>query len=238
MKKSLISVIMLSSSLAVAGPVTVVKNWTGFYVGAEAGVIFNHFDVTSEQLGFSTESGTCNGSKNHSSFFPGIFLGLQQQFQNKVVLGIESDFTYNLTQTSYFECPCDANVDVFDGFTFKNQVQGTLRGRLGFAVEAAGQQFLPFLMGGVSAADLGLTYQNEAGDFYSENKARAGWLAGGGLEWKLNPRWSVRALYSFVDYEHSINLPIPVVYGLTDPNGQANLELSAQSVAVGVSYWV
>jgi len=243
MKKSYFKTSIMTSAIAIvlfgsahAAQIPVKENWTGIYGGLEAGVIFNDFAVTSEQLGFTEESNTCNGRSNHPSFFPGVLLGYSKQMHNDVVLGLEGDFTYNVDQSDVFDCSCDFNSNVYDGFTFKNRLQGSLRGRLGYALFQ--ENFLPFLMTGVSVADLGLSYQNEAGDDYSTARGHAGWLVGGGLEWKSSEHWSVRAEYFYVDYGHVINMPIPVIYGLIDSNGHADLDLHANNIGIAVSYWI
>ena len=83
-----------------------------------------------------------------------------------------------------------------------------------------------------------MTYKNEGGDYYSNTTTKAGWLLGAGIEWAFMAHWSVRAEYYYVGYGNGINLKIPAVYGLEDPNGKGHVDLSSNNVVVGLSYWV
>ncbi|MBX9705402.1 MAG: outer membrane beta-barrel protein, partial [Gammaproteobacteria bacterium] len=96
----------------------------------------------------------------------------------------------------------------------------------------------PYVTAGFSVANLGLTYQNEGGDYYSSNTSAPGWLVGTGMEWVYNKNWSVRAEYSYMYYRNAINMDIPRVYNLMDPNGGAHAKLSSNNVTLSVNYWI
>jgi outer membrane immunogenic protein len=139
------------------------NNWTGAYGGINIGGVFNDANLKSNNLGFIGLSSTCNMNSNFSSFFSGVQAGYAYQFDSKVVLGVEGDYTYNSSQTGRAKCPCPFTPGVSDGFSFKNRQQGSVRGRIGYALN---HNLLPFLSAGDSFADLGMNYLNEAGDHY------------------------------------------------------------------------
>ena len=214
---------------------TLSSEWTGLYGGLNIGGIFNNADLEAHQLGFTDPDEACDKSANFSSFFPGLQLGYAYQFDTQIVLGVEGDFTYNVNHSDDVACVCDFNPRVSDQFSIKNKLQGSLRGRIGYALD---NHLLPFFTAGGSLADLGLSYHNEDGDHYSKNTTQGGWLVGAGLEWGPSPDWSLRAEYYYTSYgSNAMDMKIPTIYGLFDANGEAHVKLNANNVRVAVNYW-
>lgn len=237
MKKMLImSMVMAMNVMGIAQAAT--NSWTGFYAGVNLGLAFNDAQLTAQQLGFSIPSTNYNMTSNFSTLSSGIQLGYLYQFPNSVVTGIEASTTFNNNQKNTFIYNSEFNFDVYDRFVFRNQMQTSLKGRVGRAQAWDNIIFLPYLTTGASFANVGLTYQNEGGDYYSNTTTQLGWLIGAGVEWVFMQHWSVRAEYSFVDYGQAIKLNIPSVYELDDVNGNAKVSLNASNVVVAVNYWV
>ena len=77
---------------------------------------------------------------------------------------------------------------------------GTARGRLGIAFGS----WLPYATGGVavgrvSYSDFGFFPFLPSSNTSSITQTRVGWTAGGGVEWKFDQRWSIKAEYLYVD---------------------------------------
>ena len=212
-------------------------NWTGFYAGADAGFDFNDVRLTSQQLGFTRPSETCNLNSDFFTFSPGIQLGYMYQFSNFIVSGIEANTTFNTNQDQTFSCNSLFNPDVYDRFIFRNQMQTSIKGRLGWA-QGRNKNILPYFTAGASFSHAGLTYQNEGGDYYSNTTTHPGWLIGVGVELAFTEHWSLRSEYYFADYGKVANLDIPTVYGLNDPNGNANVNLKSNNILVSINYWI
>ena len=210
------------------------EDWTGVYGGLNTGVIFNDASINSNNLGLTMPDGTCNTSSNFSSFFSGFQLGYTRQFTSKVVLGLEADYTYAFNKQGRAFCVCDVNEEVSDQFAITNQQQGSLRGRIGYAL---GEHLLPFVMVGKNLANVSINYRNEDGDYYSKNTSTLGWLVGAGLEWHVTQAWSIRAEYSYIAYDNALNMKIPIIYGLYDPNGSARVNLHTNTLGVAFNYW-
>ncbi len=211
---------------------------TGYYAGVNTGVAFNDATVTAQQLGFTNASNTCNKNAGYSNALSGVQLGYLYQFSNAIISGVEINTTVNSEQKHTEYCNSVFNAGVYDGFTLKNQWQTSVKGRVGREETWQNNIFLPYLTAGVSMAKMGLSYQNEGGNYYSTDAAYAGWLIGAGLEWAITQHWSLRAEYTYIDYGKAIKLNIPTVYGLNDPNGNADVNLSTNTIALGLSYWV
>ncbi|HVT63479.1 MAG TPA: outer membrane beta-barrel protein [Legionellaceae bacterium] len=214
------------------------NSWTGLYAGVDAGVLFDKVQLSSQQLGFTNPSGHCNISSDFSTFFPGIQLGYMHQFPNYFVSGIEANVTFNTRQNDALNCNCPINSEVVDGFSFRNQMQNAIKGRAGRAWQWDNLVFLPYITAGLSFAHVGLTYTNEAGDYYSTNTTQTGGLIGAGIEWAIRQHWSLRAEYSYADYGKIIQMNLPSVYDLIDPNGKASVNLSSNNVTISINYWI
>ncbi len=207
--------------------------WTGFYGGISLGGKFGSADIRSNHLGLINPDGTCNVNSSIDSFFPGVQFGYLHQFESNVVLGVEGDFTYNTQNRGNITCPCPTFLQAKDHFRAENLLQGSLRGRLGYALH---HNLLPFVSVGVSFADMGIKYSNEGGNSYNKTATQTGWLAGAGLEWGFSDDLSVRAEYYYSAYNR-LNIAIPSVYGLTDPNGAGHLNVTDNTLKIALNYW-
>ena len=80
--------------------------------------------------------------------------------------------------------------DTFAPWKFSNPWWGTLRGRAGYAWNS----FLFYGTAGLAYGDI----EGQRGGL-SEDKVQLGWTAGLGTEVALNPKWSAKAEYLYVD---------------------------------------
>ena len=212
--------------------------WTGLYGGINLGGNFTDAELRSNQKWLYNQENKCNKGGSIDGFTPGVQLGYLHEFDSKFVLGAEADFTYNTQDQANLDCPCTApGANQTDQFTAENRLQGSLRGRFGYVIN---KDLLPFISAGVSFADMGLKYNGQLNginqDFYSKNTSQAGWLVGGGLEWGTTDSISVRGEYYYTAY-NTINMAIPNLQSLPDPNGNSHLNLSSHTVRVAINYW-
>jgi outer membrane immunogenic protein len=173
--------------------------WLGPYVGTNVG-----FQWTSNINGLNS-SGFTGGS--------GLTGGIQggYNWQNGPwVYGVESDF--NLS---------DVN-GTFAGYQFSNPWFGTMRGRAGYLINNS------FFVYGTAGLAFGVTTISNGG--LSDSSGRLGWTVGAGVEfglapWGLNPNWSAKVEYLYLDLSQGGNLPAS-----TSSNFQSNV------VRLGVNY--
>jgi outer membrane immunogenic protein len=196
---------------AVVAPV---YNWTGFYVGLNAGGAWNRSSATTTTVFdpagyFSATSVPAialvgNQRINSSGFTGGLTAGYNWQVSS-AVLGIESDFNYFGVKGSASGSalyPCCAPM----GFTVNSALSSdwlfTLRGRAGVLVTPA---FLLYGTGGLAIANVKSnflftdTFIWTAHESASISTTRYGWTAGVGGEYALMNGWSVKAEYLYVD---------------------------------------
>jgi len=173
--------------------------WLGPYVGANTG-----FQWTSNIGGLSSSAFT-----GGSGFTGGIQVGYNWQ-NGPWVYGVESDF--NLS---------DVN-GTFAGYQFSNPWFGTMRGRAGYLINNS------FFVYGTAGLAFGVTTISNGG--LSDSSGRLGWTVGAGVEfglapWGLNPNWSAKVEYLYLDLSQGGNLPAS-----TSSNFQSNV------VRLGVNY--
>jgi outer membrane immunogenic protein len=169
-------------------------NWSGFYAGLNAGyargtTVWNDLD------------GTINGvggvlvHESTSGFIGGGQVGYNWQ-SRYAVFGLEADFDYlSLKQTTRL-------LDLTDPSATHWQIKGavpwlgTVRGRAGLALD----NVLIYLTAGLA---YGRTEHTIIGSFvpnpHDLSTTKIGAVAGFGMEYGLDPRWSVKAEALYVD---------------------------------------
>lgn len=164
-----------------------IYNWSGVYVGAQAGYAWG--DST-----YNVDTNSAFVPYDPNGWFGGIFSGYNYQFNNDVVVGVEGDFSFSDVKAgrTIIYIP-----DPFPGEYGDSQVkwQGTVRGRLGYAVD----RFLPYVTGGVAFAKYDYSIGGSWGTKqFSDNYA--GWTAGAGLEYAFANNFTARVEYRYSDY--------------------------------------
>ena len=210
------------------------KNWSGAYLGPNVGGIFNSINLDANHISFSNLDGICNHHSSLSSAFIGGQIGAKKQFDSKLVFGLEGDYTYNFSNSKSNNCVCEFDDLIFDSFKLYNRFQTSVRGQVGYALEA--YNLLPFFSGGVSFADLGQKYTNEANDYYSLFSMQPGYVLGGGLEWAYSKSFSLRLEYYYNHY-NALNLSLPIVYDISDSSAHGQMNLSSNNIRFGLNYW-
>jgi iron complex outermembrane receptor protein len=158
-----------------------VTDWTGIYLGLNAGYSFGGSDWTDSVTGGST------GSFGTSGFVGGGTLGANYQI-GSLVFGVEGDGDW-------------ADASGFGTFTATNLCAGgclttntwlsTVRGRAGYAFD----RFFAYGTAGVAFGDVRANFSNGA----ISGATKTGWTAGAGIEVALDRHWSAKAEYLFVD---------------------------------------
>jgi outer membrane immunogenic protein len=190
-----------------------VYNWTGFYVGLNAGGAWSESNATTSTIFsptgyFATTSvpaiGTVgNQNLNRTSFTGGVTGGYNWQINNAVI-GVEGDFNYfgfkkSASGTGIY--PCCAPTSFTVNTSASADWLATLRGRVGFLATPA---LLLYGTGGLAVANVRSSYLftdtfAAANESASISSTRYGWTAGAGAEYALMNGWSIKAEYLYVD---------------------------------------
>jgi iron complex outermembrane receptor protein len=174
-------VLTKTPSVAWTGTTSPVINWTGLYLGVNAGFTFGGSEWT------DSVTGSSSGSFGTSGFVFGGTLGANYQV-GSLVFGVEADG--DLTDASGYGTFTATSLCA-GGCLTNNTWLSTVRGRLGYAFDR-------FLVYGTAGAAFGNVRANFTNDPVS-SATKAGWTVGAGVEVGFARNWSAKAEYLFVD---------------------------------------
>lgn len=247
---------------APSAPIAPVSNWTGWYVGANAGAAIDDSRYSLDPAGcFLAGCGTGgipgNAFRQFSTklsgtdFTAGGQVGYNYKFSPLWVAGLEADFNYNGLRQSDNVTQI-LGPPLFAPGTFVHTVStsldwfGTVRGRIGFL---ASPNLLLYGTGGlaygqVRSATNATFPPPSSSDTYigSTSTTRAGWTAGGGAEWLVSGNWSVKAEYFYLDlgrtsYADACVSPLAVCTSITpNPAYQTSVTTREHVARVGINY--
>jgi outer membrane immunogenic protein len=187
-------------------------SWTGGYLGAHVGYAWadpHSFD------GFFGPAQT--SSVSPSGWLGGFQGGYNWQLANNWVVGFETDSSFNSLSQNGVTSP-----GAFPT-SFKVEDSGTIRGRLGYAVDRT----LVYGTGGLAYAQVKFTEIAGAQTGMGLDANRIGWTAGAGLEYAFTADWSAKIEYLYADL------------GTQQLNFVANprtVDLTMSTVKVGLNY--
>ena len=201
-------------------PAAYAANWTGFYLGGQAGYGWgdNHGAYNfSTPIGLISPIGVVgSGALTHDAqgVIFGAHAGYNRQFESDLVLGVEASVDgATLMRRENFGA---TNVNA-DGAALvsmvKSDIQGSLRGRAGYAFG----RLLPYVTGGLAIGHFGTQSDFAAaaagtpGDYDPATyigfathglqwTTRLGWTVGGGAEWAVSDHWSIRGEYRYSEF--------------------------------------
>jgi outer membrane immunogenic protein len=241
--------------IARPAPAATQSNWTGGQVGGQGGAasMAQGFAEPGAHLFFLCGLAALPNCVETPFSFTGHkvaatgggFLGYRFQVGN-MVYGIEGDLNYKSasdTATLY-----DAKGLVTEAFsgTIKQTGDGSLRARAGMLLTP---DILLYVTGGLAVGNVTGSFAynaSAAGVFYTRGAGswsdlRAGWTAGGGVEYLLLQGWSVRLEYRYTDLgEYSKSVPLTSNCGFpicSSPatNAVINLHPTDNTVRVGLA---
>jgi outer membrane immunogenic protein len=148
--------------------------WQGFYVGVNGGYGFAKADLAG--VGST-------GTADPKGALIGTTIGYNFQSAN-IVYGLEGDMDYSWMRGNADTAPCS-------GCEVRNFYLGTMRGRLGYAMD----RWMPYFTGGAAFGDI----QTSTPGGGSRHENKIGWTAGGGVEYAFVPNWSAKIEYLYAD---------------------------------------
>jgi outer membrane immunogenic protein len=246
-----------------AAPPAPVYNWTGFYIGANAGYGAGEWNGVSaftcpvpgncaygDPANLALFSRTATGSRHADGFTGGVQGGYNWQ-TGTIVTGVEVDFNALALHATRSRAGGTSGGEGGDNFRLTTGVDTTwlftARGRLGVMVIPTA---LLYLTGGLAVTDLTVTNSfaddailiigNTANTLGSSSKTliRAGWTLGGGMEWAYLNHWTFKAEYLYIDFARVVGGgPVANAGFIGDPNFFATTaDLEAHIVRIGFNY--
>ncbi|MEP9370767.1 outer membrane protein [Mesorhizobium sp. KR1-2] len=219
LRAGLVAVLLSTTSAAFAADIvepvvyTPIFTWTGFYVGIVGGYNWGRVHADFEHSDF-------DGHHHANGGLIGGTAGYNYQFDNNVVLGLETDLAWSGNRGDTDGCR-DGNFDCDS----KNGWLGTTRARLGYAYD----RFLPYVTAGAAYGHVRFsTFDHNDESRVSDSDTRFGWAAGTGLEYAFTDQLTGKVEYMYTDLgRHDFR-------GHEDDN--ARVRWTANSIRFGLNY--
>jgi high affinity Mn2+ porin len=166
------------------------RSLSGFYVGGHVGYMFGNANATlADPMGIASSGGT----SPYGAFIGGVQAGYEHHFASRLMLGVELDMSFasaqDLAQVLSYRATSTG--------TANEQLEylASLRGRMGYDIGA----WTPFVTGGIAWASTRISRTDLAtgNEDAQPSNVRLGWVLGGGLDRRLDSRWSARAEYLY-----------------------------------------
>ena len=233
-KKFLIATVSIVGLLAFVGPASAADiavdpgyDWTGPYIGLHGGYGWGDTEPT-----YASGGPAESAEVNYDGFAGGIEAGYNWQSGN-LVLGVEADGSlagidgYEVDELAA-QRPC---IIVGQGCNAEVDWFATGRLRVGYAMDTV----MPFITGGIAIGGVKGTFDSPGNACTCDvDDTTIGWTVGGGIEWAVDDRWSVKAEYLYVD------LGNPSIDGdntLASPGvGTDNYDFSVARLGVNFSF--
>ena len=186
-----------SRAIVAVPPPIPVYSWAGFYIGGHAGYQFGHDSALAYDDVFNTglasrsakNSGVIGGGHIGYNFAARTFPFFDGPLGPTFVFGLEGDVDATSARARY----ALGGIDASD----RENVQGSIRGRLGIAVD----RVLFYATGGAAFGGFDQHYVNTiTGATDSFSHGRFGVTVGAGAEYALTNNWSIRAEYRYTDF--------------------------------------
>jgi outer membrane immunogenic protein len=206
------------------------NTWAGFYVGVNGGYGWSN---SGNSIGYSDGGAGFVGADHSARAQPqGGFGGGQigYNFQSgSFVYGVETDF-----QGGDISDRITGTTSGLNSYNTRESIDwfGTVRGRVGYSFGNT----LFYGTGGFAYGDVrqraSLTNGVDSVTLSNSN-TQTGYVVGGGVEYKINPAWSLKAEYQYID------LGTAKLNGLETTGaaaGTTNLDTNFSTVRLGLNY--
>ncbi|MCO5132347.1 MAG: carbohydrate porin [Xanthobacteraceae bacterium] len=170
---------------AKATPGVAAFDWSGFYLGAHTGFGWGRSSAT------LTDPTPTAAGHGFGGAIGGLQAGANWVSPSGILLGFEADVSFPnyLDSNSVVSALASPGSNVVERF----DMVGTARGRLG----VVGGPWLAYVTGGLAWNGARLLNTSPSGDTDKQLRLRAGWVAGGGVEYAFAPHWSARLEYLY-----------------------------------------
>jgi outer membrane immunogenic protein len=229
-----------------AAPADRSHNWTGCYVGGNAGYDWSRADTTATATtwlasGSFTQDyidyyqSNASNRMNLAGFTGGGQVGCNWQSKNWVV-GLEGDFNYTDLSASRSTgiVPTTIGTPIVFQDSISSRWLATVRGRVGVAFD----RLLVYATGGLATANVEYstayfltTHPLGSG---SLSETRVGWTVGAGVEYALDRNWSTKLEYLYADLGN-VNLHV-VEQARPEVSSDYRLHFTENLVRVGINY--
>ena len=222
-------------------PVDPSVDWSGPYIGlhgsynwADSNAEYTSTDIVpGPDLTFAEILALQPGASidmNGTGFMGGGQIGYNSQFDNNLVLGVEADFSFGNVDDRIDDAIGNLDGSTEDYVKSKSDMNGTVRARVGYAMDAA----LIYATGGLAWSNAKVStrdYDDLSNTTYAELNDSAtlwGWTVGAGAEFMLTEKLSAKAEYLYTDFGSTTFFQGDL--------WETEAETTSQSVRFGLNY--
>jgi outer membrane immunogenic protein len=210
-------------------------NWTGFYIGAHGGGVWDKEEATTVGATLLAPNGTTSSAKK-TGFLGGGQIGANYQF-NSIVIGVEGDGSWTNEKTaSTLTNPTILVPGVTVAGSSKTDWYATATARLGVVVGPA----LFYAKGGgawesiaYSATITGAAIPGSPVSGTTSSNTVTGWTAGAGIEYGFAPNWSAKVEYDYMDFGRK---RYSTAFGGALGTGLSDIRSTVSVVKAGINY--
>jgi outer membrane immunogenic protein len=226
-------------------PPVPVFTWSGVYLGGQIGYAWGNDNVSWSGTDSFLNLASGSFGEGPQGVIGGAHVGWNIQPNNSwFVFGVEASIDgTSLSKSVGVPLADSAGVNGSLTASANAAVQGSVRGRLGIAFDSV----LLYGTGGVAVTNFNTSYVDTTGFFTGVpgtsatiSNTRAGFTAGGGIEYAVTNNWSAQAEYRYSNFGHTTDYPF------SNPNAVVGLptggffavphHLTESQVQVGVNY--
>src|SRR3982074_1528089 len=185
-------------------PVAMVYDWTGFYIGVNAGVgIGRDYTRLAVPAGLSFEASYLNPQGGLGGGQIGYNWQVPNSFFGALVFGVEADIQ-GTGMRDNFSCLIGCLPAQNNNFNQKLDWFGTVRGRVGIATGPV----LSYVTAGWAYGSVKTTLTETVGTTaaFASNQNRGGWTVGSGVEASLGGNWTGKIEYLWVNLGDRLDL--------------------------------
>lgn len=210
--KTLLSGISLFAGLVASAHAA--QNWAGLYGGVQVGYAMGATQAR--------DDGVPSSDIDYDGWLGGVTLGYNHPVGN-YILGVEGDYALGSASGSGdggSSWGCGSN----DKCSFVVKELGTLRLRVGYDMG----NVLPYLTAGLAFGKTQGQADHSCPDWCGED-TQTGWTAGAGAEFVINPKWSAKLEYLYVDLDRGS-------FSVGDGGSGFEADFKFHTARVGVNY--
>jgi outer membrane immunogenic protein len=220
-------------------------DWTGFYIGGDAGAAWLSDAATWNPLPDPVTFGALpiTGKDRATAFIGGAHIGYNDQVMPDWVVGLEGDYSWTKadgTITQPWIAPGGGAVGAGVQTSMSANLKwiASARLRVGYLLTPS---VMAYATGGGAWANIGYsgTATNNGGGYlvnFNSSSTQTGYVAGGGLEWMMTDNWTVRAEYLYYQFGKGPNVDasLPSAGGL--PSNFVWAKPAVSVAQAGLSY--
>jgi outer membrane immunogenic protein len=210
-----------------------VYNWTGFYLGVNAGGAWGSTSIHDPSPFAPIFGIPTSQTIGSSGFIGGGQLGYNYQFGGNFVIGGELEL-------DGMDLDASKTVPIFIGASnVMRKANADWLGTAGVRLGYAADRVLFYAKGGAAVADysyrdqttfFGTVFNNATND-----TDRWGWMIGGGVEWAFAANWTAKAEYDYISFDRQ-NITLNSVGGVLPAAQPLGIADSISLAKIGINY--